>query len=109
MFIGITKLNKFLFNWCRSSFPGVKRWRREVIQSPLPSADVENKWRHSSTSPICLHVVDRENVPLIIIIIIIIIIKHTGTTATYKMVQSVYWLSGIDPSTRYMMYFLKIR
>ena len=32
-----------------------------VSQSPLPSAEVKNKWSYTSTPPICLHGVDRSN------------------------------------------------
>jgi hypothetical protein len=34
--------------------PGVKRPGREANHSPLPTADVKNEWRYTSTPPICL-------------------------------------------------------
>jgi hypothetical protein len=42
--------------------PGVVRWRHEADHSPPPSAEVKKKWGYTSTSPICLHGVERYNV-----------------------------------------------
>lgn len=49
------------FNWYRGSFPGVKWLRREVNHSHQTSAGVQNKWSHTSATPIILHAEDTEN------------------------------------------------
>jgi len=41
--------------------PGIKRSGREADHSLPLSAEVENKWRYTSTLLVCLHDVDREN------------------------------------------------
>jgi hypothetical protein len=43
------------------SFPEVKRPRRDVDHTPPARAEVTNKWSYTSTPPICLYNVDREN------------------------------------------------
>ena len=50
-----------LLNGYRVSFPRVKWPLREVNHSPPSSAEVKNKWSYTSTPPICIHGVDREN------------------------------------------------
>jgi hypothetical protein len=42
----------FLWNGCRVLFPGVKRQKREVNQSPPSSAEVRNKWGFSPSSSV---------------------------------------------------------
>jgi hypothetical protein len=44
------------------SIPGVKWQGCEVDHSPPSGADIMNKWSHTSIQPICLQVMDRENV-----------------------------------------------
>jgi hypothetical protein len=43
-------------------FPGGKRPGRELNPSPPSRAENKNEWSSTSTSAICLHGVDRENV-----------------------------------------------
>jgi hypothetical protein len=50
--------------YLRSSFPGVRRLRREVDYSPPSSAVVKNGWSHTSTPVIWLHGVERDNFSL---------------------------------------------
>ena len=50
-----------LFNEYRRSFPWLKRPRREVRHSSPSSSAIKNEWRCTSTPPLCLHGVDREN------------------------------------------------
>jgi hypothetical protein len=54
-------LPSHLLNGYRRSFPGVKRPRRNVHHSPPTSAEVKNAWSCTSTPPVYLHGVDREN------------------------------------------------
>jgi hypothetical protein len=49
------------FNMYCGFFLLVKRLGCEVNQSPTSSAEVKNEWSYTSTPPICLHGVDREN------------------------------------------------
>ena len=48
------------FNWNRDFFPGVKRPEREVNYSSPSNPEVKNGWSNTSSSPKCLHGVDRE-------------------------------------------------
>ena len=45
----------------RSVVPGVKRQGREVDHSPPFGTEVKNEWSYTSTPPVCLHGVDRDN------------------------------------------------
>jgi len=40
---------------------GVRWVGRDIDHSPSSSAEVKNEWSYTSTSPICLHGMDREN------------------------------------------------
>ena len=42
-------------------FPGVKQAGHEVNDLPPSSSKIENEWSYTSTPPIYLHGVDREN------------------------------------------------
>jgi hypothetical protein len=44
--------------------PEVKRLVHDFDHLPLSSAEVKNEWSYSSTLPICLHGVDRDNLTL---------------------------------------------
>jgi hypothetical protein len=57
-----SKISKtaLLFKGYRCSFLGVKRHRHDVDNSSPPSADVKNEWSYTSTPPICVHIVDRD-------------------------------------------------
>ena len=50
-----------LINGYRGSFPHEKRQGREVINSPPSKAEVKNGWSYTSSPPIRLHGVDKEN------------------------------------------------
>jgi len=50
-----------LFNGYLGSLPEVKRPECEINHSSPSSAEVKNKWCYTSTSPICLQGVYREN------------------------------------------------
>jgi hypothetical protein len=67
-------LVSLVFNGYQGSFPGVKRPGREVNHSPPSSAEVKNEWSYTSTPPICLHCVDRENFAFLIFV------PHTSYT-----------------------------
>ena len=41
----------------------VKLLRREVIQSPPPSAEVKNEWSYTFTPTTCLHTVNTKILP----------------------------------------------
>jgi hypothetical protein len=43
------------------SFLGVKRPGHDAHHSPSSSVQVKNEWSYTSSSPICFHVVDRDN------------------------------------------------
>jgi len=47
--------------WALPFFPGVKPPGREVNHTPPSTVEVKNEWSCTSTPPICLHGVDREN------------------------------------------------
>jgi hypothetical protein len=47
--------------WGVGSSSGVKRSGREVDHSPPSSTDVKNEWGYTSTPPVFLHRVDRDN------------------------------------------------
>lgn len=49
------------FNTYRSSFPWLQRLWREANHSPPSSSEVNNGWSYTSTPPICLHGVGRDN------------------------------------------------
>jgi hypothetical protein len=49
--------------WLPVFFPWTKWTGREVNHSSSSGADVRNKWRYTSTSPICLRGADREILP----------------------------------------------
>ena len=56
-----------LFSWYRRPFPGVKRAGREVRYSRPSSScntDVKNEWSYTSSPPMCLCGMDRENFTL---------------------------------------------
>ena len=54
-----------LFSGYRALFPGVKRpGTTDIDHSPPSSAEVKNGWSYTSTPPICLHGMDRENFTL---------------------------------------------
>lgn len=48
--------------WLLELFPGVKRPGREVNHPNLSRAEVKNEWSYASTTSVCLHRVDEENV-----------------------------------------------
>jgi len=58
-----------LSNGYRGYCTGIKRPGRDADHSPSFSAEVKNEWSYTSTSPVCLHGVDR----------------HTFTLFTFKM------------------------
>ena len=47
--------------WVHGYFPGLKRPECHVGHSRPCSVEVKNEWSYTSTSPICLHGVDRDN------------------------------------------------
>jgi hypothetical protein len=47
--------------WAPGFFPEVKRPWREVNHTPPSSAEVKNEYSYTSTSPLWLYGVDREN------------------------------------------------
>jgi hypothetical protein len=49
------------FNEYQGSFPEVNQPRREADHSTLSGAETKKEWRYTSTPPIHLHGVDREN------------------------------------------------
>jgi hypothetical protein len=51
----------FLFNGYRSSFLGVVRPERDTDHLPSSSGKVKNKCSYTSTPPVCLHGMDRDN------------------------------------------------
>jgi hypothetical protein len=51
-------------NW--SSFPRIKRPRREFDHWSPSSPRVKNEWYYTSTSHLCLHCVDRKNWPYLL-------------------------------------------
>jgi len=53
-----------LFSGYLGSFPGVKRSRHEVHQSPPLSAEVKNEWSCTSAPPIYLHGMDGDEFTL---------------------------------------------
>lgn len=59
----------FLLNVHGCSFSGIKRQGREADTWPSWSADLKNKWRHTSRPPIRLHGVDRNNFTLLLFLI----------------------------------------
>jgi len=54
-----------IFSEYRHYFPGLKRTKREVSNSPLLIAVAKNQWSYTSTLPICIHGVKRANRNLI--------------------------------------------
>jgi len=50
-----------LFNEYRRSFPRLTRPGREVFHSSPSSYEIKNEWNYTSSPPLCLHGVDREN------------------------------------------------
>ena len=48
------------FNGYGGSFPGVKRPGSDANHLRPSCVDVDNEWRYSSASPVCLHVVDSQ-------------------------------------------------
>jgi len=52
---------RLLFNGYRGSFSGIKRPVSEVDHLPTFSVEVKNGWSYTSTPPICIHGVDRDN------------------------------------------------
>jgi hypothetical protein len=50
-----------LLNGYSTPFPEVKRTGRESNHLPASSAEVKNEWSYTSSPPICLHGVHREN------------------------------------------------
>jgi hypothetical protein len=62
---GLWGLSSLLFSGHPRPFPGVKRSRRYVDHPPPPKAEVKNEWSYTSTPPIHLHGVDRNNFTLI--------------------------------------------
>jgi hypothetical protein len=61
-----TKVNRQRHLHNCGSFPGIKQPGCEVNHSPPPSAKDKNQCSYSSTSPVCLHEVGKENVYLFI-------------------------------------------
>jgi len=53
-----------LFNEHPGTCPGVKRPGRKVDYLPPPSVEMKNEWSYTSTPPICLCGVDRDNFSL---------------------------------------------
>jgi hypothetical protein len=51
-----------LIQWLLVLFPGAKRPECESDHPPLSGAEVKNEWSYTSTPPIYLHGVERENV-----------------------------------------------
>ena len=51
----------FLFSWYQRSFPGFKRSGSDVVYWRPSSDEVENEWSYTSTPPMCLHGVGRDN------------------------------------------------
>ena len=47
--------------WYLDPFPGVKRSQREVNCSSTSKVKFKNEWCYTSTQPICLRGVDRDN------------------------------------------------
>jgi hypothetical protein len=58
-------LTSLLFN-DRRFLPVVKRPERKVNHSRLSSAEVKNDWSHTSSPPIRIHGVDRDNFAFIL-------------------------------------------
>ena len=50
-----------MFSGYRRSLPRVKRPRPEINHAPASSAEVKNEWSYTSTPPIFLRIVGREN------------------------------------------------
>jgi hypothetical protein len=50
-----------MFVTYRGAFPGVKRPERKVNPSPPSNVEAKKEWSCTSSHPIRLHVVDREN------------------------------------------------
>jgi hypothetical protein len=48
---------------------GLKWPEHEIDHSLLPSAKIKNQWSCTSAPPICRHIIDGENIIIIIIII----------------------------------------
>lgn len=65
----------------RGSVPGVKRPEREVKYSPQSTAKVKNKWRYTSTLPICFHSMDIDILPLFTIFSLFVVCLMMLTAA----------------------------
>jgi len=52
-----------LFSGYWGSYLEVKLPVHEAVHSPLPSAKVKNEWIYATTPPICMHGVERGNLP----------------------------------------------
>jgi hypothetical protein len=50
----------FLFNAYCGSFPGIQQLEHVDYSHPS-TTKVKNKWNYTSTPPICLHGMDRDN------------------------------------------------
>jgi len=58
------ELLNLLLNGYWGSCTGIKRLGRDADHSPSFSAEVKNEWSYTSTSPVCLHGVDRNTFTL---------------------------------------------
>jgi len=48
----------------RTLSPGIKRLGLEADQSPSCSAEFKSEWSYTSTTPVCLHVMYKDNFAL---------------------------------------------
>jgi len=54
-------ITTILFNGYQGSLPALKQLGHEINHSPPSSAQVKNDWSYTSTPPVCLCGMDREN------------------------------------------------
>jgi len=85
----------FLFSWYRVSFWGVKRSERGVDHSCPSSAEVKNEWSYTSTSPTCLHGLDREKFTFYVFYLkMMSYVAYTGTAWSEVMISE-YWIGDL--------------
>jgi hypothetical protein len=68
--------NQLPMQWVLAFFPGVQPPEREVNHTPPSTVEVKNEWSCTSTPPICLHGVDRENFIFCLYLVLYFAISH---------------------------------
>jgi hypothetical protein len=67
-----------LFIGHRGSFPAVKRLGHEVNHSSPSNDEVKQEWSYTSSPPIRLHGVDRENFTFVSITVVVVVVDSSN-------------------------------